>query len=1011
MAKLRSLARKSLSDSCVSLASETTATGSVLQKKPAMRDQPRDGGSVPLERPSTPQPTWDDRLIKQKLKQLKKLELALGKFAAKHTGLTKANVLRTSLLPFLRLLPDLAHFFPRDAKIYASFASITTAILGEWWRLLLAALVAQGSQVSASDRSAYLECILRILARPEWLSCDADALETYRLGLVDTLDFCIAKLQTMKVVPIFMSAFVGKVFAYAFFYLPEVCNALLFLLNVKQATVDALVADLASPLAPDIAKAKAAFPLATVHLVNYRGLVSLEKAKRNAINSIPPPKHPVKGIRDPGGAWVRRWCNSDSDIFISFFRHYVTIVNTCMAGQDIPLSLFPGFNIVASHVFQVFRVSINRILTNINKPGTLATDGKKTLSQKNTDDRSVPVPGFPYKTNDSNYTSIIKLFKISRDIDYSSISFSASLNAYFDSLLAKIARSISIFDFNKNGLLLNLVYEFSNHVIDTSNINWEFWLGCSYMMLSSTHHVQVISRNFAFLFNVWDRIPNAFSNCESPECIAHLKGWLLNQDLSYKLNFSNWLTSTDSWLEFFTHWSPIVRSHYFRLLVWRVIGINNYENSYTLQTTKRVKAKVNFIYDGIQRIVTSQDSSSPLANLDFSACLPMTNRKFGIIPMNSKISYMEDIVALNASAIPKASDLRKTHPYEIFDEAIYTCTSLPSSPAQYTNGGAASPLSPNSPRNHSLIGLLSKIFKLLSTDDSLDNSAFAMTPPNKIHSERKENTPVLKNKRNSKSLSSLASAFSAKSRGSAPSFMSFKSTPNSINDLSTESSTTSDSDSSSLLSDCLGSSISSTQSPPSSVDHQPPELFKVPPEISRPLFKFDIVIDHETTSEKYQMMQTANSSQYSSRFFPVKNQENLSLLTMPREPKVPSVSIYLNSDLYNKFYITNENFSMDDDMLCEEDVEDLQRFTKEFLKNMRSPSRLVSLGKALNEWNDAVDEFEYYLFHKVEADQASYLPSEDEEASVLVDEQSYFLRIIPFLPIDNLTEVKLLNAA
>lgn len=159
------------------------------------------------------------------------------------------------------------------------------------------------------------------------------------------------------------------------------------------------------------------------------------------------------------------------------------------------------------------------------------------------------------------------------------------------------------------------------------------------------------------------------------------------------------------------------------------------------------------------------------------------------------------------------------------------------------------------------------------------------------------------------------------------------------------------------------------------------------------------------------MMQTANSSQYSSRFFPVKNQENLSLLTMPREPKVPSVSIYLNSDLYNKFYITNENFSMDDDMLCEEDVEDLQRFTKEFLKNMRSPSRLVSLGKALNEWNDAVDEFEYYLFHKVEADQASYLPSEDEEASVLVDEQSYFLRIIPFLPIDNLTEVKLLNAA
>lgn len=1041
MVKLPSIARRKTlydSHSSVSVASESTTTPKAPTPGASGSTTASDASTAALRPPPLPA-ALDDRIIKQKLKHFKKLELALAKFDAKHTGIVKANMLRTLLLPFLRLQQALDQVFPRSLKLYASFASILTAILAEWWRLILAALASHTALVLVSDRSAYLECVSRILARPEWVCGDAESLAVYRRGLTDTLDYCISRLKALKVVPIFMSAFVGKVFAYSFFHLPEVAGALLFLLNVKQAMVDACndsdsfgaaragakpaarntprtapgggggsgAEGFSSCSAETVAAARAAFPPHLGSWIDYHGLTSLEKAKRPAINAIPPPKHPVAGICDPGGAWVLRWCSSDSDVFISFFRHYMTI-GSAAADATVPLQLFPGFHIIASHMFHVFRLSINRILANMQKPSPVTQELASSGDKRNNDDRLLTV-GFPYKTTDTNYTSIIKLFKTSRDIDFSPIAHSATLNACFDAFLTSIARSITIYDFNKNGLLLNLVYEYSNHVIDASNINWEFWLGCCYLMLSSTHHVQAILRNLAFLFNVWDKIPHAFSRSQAPETVPYLKGWLLNPDMSYKLNFSTWLTSSHVWMLFFTHWSPLVRAQYFRLLIWRVIGINNYENSHSLQNTKRIRNKVCYIYDGIQRVLAS-DATGSLANLNFAPGAPMVNRKFGIVPMNPKLSSIDDIATVNTTTISKTSDLRKTHPYEIFDEAIYTCTSLPSSPAQYSNNGTASPITSKIQQNHSLIGLLSKIFKLLSADESKDG-AFAMSPPNRLRNDRMENNGSLAKSRNSKSLTSLSAAFSPTFKLSSTSLGSLRSSSGHTNENSTESSTTSGSESSSLLSDCLGSSVSSAHSSPSSIDQQPPELFRVPPEIMRPLFKFDLVIDHESASDKYLMMQRANAGNYGSPFYPSKGMPNISHLTMPKEPRLPSVSIYLNSDIYNRFYITNECFLLDEEILSEADQKDLQNFSRNLLENMKSNAGIVILGKSLNEWNAIVDEFESYLFKRVETDQANYLPDEDNTCPGDVDEQTYFQRIIPFLPIDNFTEAKLLNAA
>lgn len=979
----------------------------------------------------------NDKVIKLMLKQFKKLELALGKFSSKNNGITKANILRTLVLPFLRLLAPLDDMLVPLSKLYISFVSLSTTVLGDWWRLLLvllsAAATTLGGHVSTTDRSAYLECISRIMARPEWLSAELASRQVFYECLTDTLEYCINRLQLTKVVSISMSAFVGKVFAYSFFHLPNVCNALLFLLNVKQSMVDMHISDCSLVAPGEIADAKRVFPKHLAHLIDYRGLHKLERFKRPVINSIPPPQHPVAGIPDPGGSWVRCWCSSDSDIFNSFFRHYVSIVNSLiLTCPDLPPEAYPGFHIISSHIYHIFVVCINRILANMNKPAMmnkslpLSTSSSSSSSSRPKQNRSflssddtAPLPTtFPYKQNDTNYTSIVKLFKTIRDINYSSVVFSNHLTRHIDQLLISVAKTISIFDFNKNGLLLNLVYEYSNHVLDTSNINWEFWLGCIYMMLTTTHHIQTELRCFAFLFNVWDKIPGFLSKHEFPLSVPYLKRWLLNVNESYKLNFSDWLTSSDVWLTYFTHWNSIVRGYYARLLVWRIIGVNNYQSSVSINTTKRAKHKLDFIFESICEILSSTELTTQLANLNFAAEHPMVNKKFSILPINSKFDNTDDVMTITAvTAISKSSDLRKSHPYEIFDEAIYTCTSLPSSPAQI-NGMSIFQLqlTQKSSRNYSLINLLSRFFNMLSIEESAENNSISMVPPNRIFGERNEKNSSLNKGRNSKSMTSLATNYSLKSRSSSPSLMSFQSSPNSNADGSTDSSVKSDLDSSSLLSDCLGSSSSSSHSASSYQPSQPPELFKIPPEIVRPAYKFDLVVDHESAGKKFMMMHNASTDRAKHKFFR-NSTKNLSFTTMPKEPKVPAVSIHLNSDIYNRFYITSEDYLINEDVLTEFDMTDLSFFSRKLAECLQTPTDLMAMGRSLNEWNQIVHEFEYYLFNKVETDQANYFPTTSgEESSVLltiveINEGDYFKRIIPFLPIDNFTEVKFFCAA
>lgn len=871
----------------------------------------------PIATPNLPRnPSLNDPTnIKYGLKRLKKLEVVHSKFATKSNYVTKTNILRKTLLPYLRVSNTLELPGGCDVQVQRSLESVLTAVLLRWWSSLLGS-VALTSLVSSTDRNAYLEGISRIISRSEWFSADKDTLRQYRQLLVSTLDYAISRLLSLKVVPVAFLAFVGKVFAYSYFHIPKVSNALLFLLNVRVGVIKR-----AGIPAPANSTTKP-FPSSVQTWVNFSG-ISVPK-NREHINCVPPPHHPVDGIKDPNGTWVPRWCASDSDIFFSFLHHYLNVCLHYVDDDYDPLNL-PGFKVILAHVFHILETSVNRMaLANADRPADRQLSGK------------VPPKG-------NLAAPVLKALKTFRDFNYSNTSFRHSLCRNVDSLLVQIAKTSSIYDYHKNSVILNVAHEIVHQV--GQDVDWEFWLGCVYMMLQNTDHAQSLIKSFSFLFNVWDQIPETLPN--EAATAPHLK-WLTDSTASFKVNFINWLISQQSWERLFTHWNPLVSSYYIRLLVWRVIGINNFESSIAIQTTKKVESRVRKAH----QMLLDHDKS---ANKNvYKPDSPLGGRKLGIVPVSIKDEFYLAGDVSSPSVVTTPSEIRKTHPYEIFDEAVYSCSSLPVTPRLVSDT-----LSETVDRRRSLVTSIGKFFKMLSTEE-----------PKK--------PPTLGKSRNSVSMTSLSTAYSTKSQSSSPSVMSYRSTPTSI----TENGGT-DSDTSSISTDTWS---------PHDEQTQPPELFTTVPEVVRPALKFELIYDHDSLSQKYFATKLPPARVDASRY-------------IPELPEIPSISIFVRADPYDRFYLTQES-----DLMILNDVDDAQPVALCADWHHSEVAKWEKLGKRLNEWNLVVEEFEKYMIHRVETDQLNSRINAPLVGGVgigEINEANYFKKIVPFLLVEEANDLKM----
>ncbi|OWB80784.1 hypothetical protein B5S32_g5087 [[Candida] boidinii] len=305
------------------------------------------------------------------LKEFKKLEHYLIKFNSikKKNNINKTNILRLTLLPFLRTnsfsWSNLPYHLISDKLLLTS-----TNCLNKWWDSLLNALLDNSPQfqIPSLDKSVYLECISRIISRWEWMFLSAGSLSSqyhsneifnpilieFKNLLLKTLEYSISRLN-LKKVSLSISALVGKVFAYSFFHLPEVSKGLLFLLNSKLIHYENFynysileknqyslkIKNFKNNLKfnnnlklknlkfqKKLIKISKKFPIHLNYLIN--STINIRKTKfkheKYLFNSIIPPSNKIKGINDTKGLWVKRWCSLDNtDVFCSFLRHYFAI--------------------------------------------------------------------------------------------------------------------------------------------------------------------------------------------------------------------------------------------------------------------------------------------------------------------------------------------------------------------------------------------------------------------------------------------------------------------------------------------------------------------------------------------------------------------------------------------------------------------------------------------------------------------------------------------------------------
>lgn len=451
----------------------------------------------------------------------------------------------------------------------------------------------------------------------------------------------------------------------------------------------------------------------------------------------------------------------------------------------------------------------------------------------------------------------------------------------------------------------------------------------------------------------------------------------------------------------------MVRAYYIKLLIWRIIGINNYQSSTLIQVSRNVQFKLNRAFEMLSRFTMTYNGK---IELNYKPDNPLVNRKFGVVPINIKDDYLSidersnDIYIPTATSL-KPSELKKTHPYEVFDEAIYTCSN-----STMTNGtrsdpttprGSTTDLSSNKPNsrigsNNSLVSSIGRLFKILSTDDN-DNTTKTNNKrklqlndiQENVTSDLSDMATVNRVKRNSVSLTSLSTAYSFKSRSSSPSVMSHRSTPTSL----TESSASTD-DESVYSMDTLKTKSSSTSSStnssssalfPNSYNIPPPELSRLPPEIIRPIYKFDVVVCHDSLNEKFAMIHTKNTlisrGIVNNSMFMSKSPSPVTSY-FPLSPQIPFISIFVNSDTFkNRIYMNEE-----DGLFLETEFDTYYRDNNmnennESFQNATF-AQMMNLGKSLNEFNVVVEEFKQFLSNRVEIDSMNY--SETNENDNLV---------------------------
>ncbi|KAF2766434.1 DUF1765-domain-containing protein [Teratosphaeria nubilosa] len=515
-----------------------------------------------------------------------------AKFASKSVAF-KANVVRSSLLPFLREYAP----HPSNKTLRAEDLDRRANILNKWWTGLIEMLHGRNNQsISGTDRPAILDGISGIMDRPEWRLAPSpfcamnERLKSTRLArdrsatslsssasefltesvhhnvrnifiqnLSAQMAFVVDKMS-LRNASASLVTFCGKACAYAFVFVPGMADVLVRLWEPHVDTLRRVLNENGigkfDQLADISDHVTANFPPALHNL----GFVSLMKYMRKL--RIPPPLPLGTANIQWWGHWLERWTGRESDLFYVFVKHFHILVTDFLQPDSTRHERMcaPGLLLVHAQILVNLDATIHRD-ANGNAQDPTAVHPSPTFDDVLADPDAVasamPIP----PTNavrimaENRLIMLIRDFLSERTADHPIARhlFAES----FNSLLQCAARGTSMFDHAACYTLLDFFEEalvimvrFEHVDIGGSRlINFDFWLNVCKRMIGS-HNTMTEVRLYAFLYTAWNTIVADLGR-KSDLCL----GLLLDKGIFESR---------------FNHWCPMVRAYYMRLLCWRV---------------------------------------------------------------------------------------------------------------------------------------------------------------------------------------------------------------------------------------------------------------------------------------------------------------------------------------------------------------------------------------------------------------------------------------------------------
>lgn len=542
--------------------------------------------------------------------------------------------------------------------------------------------------ISGTDRPVFLEAVVGIMARPEWRipfpmaqngSGPAESLKYASTSVSETSDgsgssgsdFLVESIHhnirnifiqnllsqmafvvermSMRHAPASLVAFCGKVCAYAFFFCPGVPEILVRLWSTPPNTFRRILSESAGSRTGNMRACTqelalcfppALRPLAfhsPAHLLRY-----LRQKPELPLNTTP-----INWNRP----WIARWAGRDTDLFFVFVKYiHILYAEYLPPGTEkAKRILAPGLLIVHAQLLLVLEDTIYK------QSAQQGSDNPHTAAAITFDDfieapdASASTQHLRSGSNTHRSMAENRLIILLRDLlSESSVEPNRARLLFAESfcgIIKAAAQKTSLFDHNACFLLCDFLEEvipiITRYVqsIETELFDWGFWLDvCRQMMQSHNSLTEV--RVFSFLFCIWGTW-TATEERKASICLD----FLLHEPVFY---------------HYFTHWSPMVRAYFHRLLCWRVGRFNTEPSSldsnvYELLSDRLLRVWEYYI--GFQS-KAEEDMTAPLSS---APCTPAPGRRIIIIRCENQLSPVNLFVSFDRVVPPVPSDQLTSH--------------------------------------------------------------------------------------------------------------------------------------------------------------------------------------------------------------------------------------------------------------------------------------------------------------------------------------------------------------